>query len=230
MIRKIKQIIQKLKYGKEGYKELSEYDFYNKFYEELIDDPKKPWSGYHARRMIKEELKGACPNIDEEVKNKVILNFGSGCTGALRLMEEAKLRIEFDPLINQYVKSELVSIKETTNTILLTGYGEKIPISDGFVDVIVSRNSLDHVESLEKTSDEMSRILCDKGLLIIIVDLSDKKTICEPSPISGQSAIEDLFPNFDIEYQEVRDIPIYEKFLERDPVKRPTYYGRLRKK
>jgi len=211
-------------------KEDLEFEFYDKFYEELIDDKEKPWCGDFCRRIIKEELLIACPTLDDEIHGKIVLNLGAGCTGVLRMFDRANVKIELDPLVDRYMEVGKMTILQTSNTILLKGYGEKIPVSDEFIDVIVSRNALDHVDNPAKTAREISRVLKPGGLFVLVVDIKERRTSCEPSPIHGSEIINGLFQDFIIEFQDIREIPHYVKFLKRKDIVRPTYYGRLRKK
>jgi ubiquinone/menaquinone biosynthesis C-methylase UbiE len=211
-------------------KEDAEFAFYDKFYEEMADDPQKPWCGEYARRMIKGELMVACPDLDNAMAEKIVLNIGSGCTGLLRAFATPSLKIELDPLIGRYREAEKVSIRQTAKTILLQAYAEDIPISDAFVDVIVCRNALDHVDSLDKAAAEITRVLKPCGLFLLVVDIHQGKTLHEPSPIQNQEQLLNLFDNFIFEFMEVREIPAFENFLNRKPIIRPTCYARLRKK
>jgi len=216
--------------GDRAEKEQVEFDHYNAFYEEFGDDAASPWCGDHCRRMIVEELRVACPRMDEEVRGKVVLDLGGGCTGVLRLFEGAALKIEMDPLVDRYMDAGKMSVKGTSRTILLKGYGERMPLSDGFVDVIVCRNALDHVDNPRRAADEIRRVLKPGGLLVLVVDLKGAPTPAEPNPIAGPEVIPRMFPDFIVEHQEVRAIPRYEDILARPPVTRPTFYGRLRKR
>ncbi len=179
--------------------------------------------------MIEEEFLVACPNLEDEIRGKWVLNFGSGCTGALRSFTGAALKIEMDPLIDRYVNDEFATVRRTENTILLKGYGERIPVSDQCIDVIVSCNSLDHVDSLEDSAKEIDRVLKPGGILVLVVDVKAYKTACEPSPIENAETIRDLFPGFQMEHDEIKDIPKYEEFLTSETTERPTLYCRLRK-
>jgi len=215
--------------GRQAFKEFMEFCYYAKFYDEFTEDPDRPWCGDHARRMIREELLSACPDLDERMRGKSVLDFGSGCTGALRAFPTPALKIEMDPLMDRYLAAQKSTPRRTSGTVLLKGHGENIPLSDDFIDVVVSRNSLDHVDRLPRVVEEIRRVLKPGGLLVLVTDLKDRATYCEPSAISSAQAIRSLFAGFEVEFEEIRDIPSYAKLLKTREPERPTYYGRLRK-
>ena len=117
---------------------------------------------------------------------------------------------------------------EGPDTIKIVANGTNDSI-DEFIDVIICRNALDHVDNPAKTAREISRVLKPGGLFVLVVDIKERRTSCEPSPIHGPEIINDLFQDFIIEFQDIREIPHYVKFLKHKDIVRPTYYGRLRK-
>jgi SAM-dependent methyltransferase len=62
---------------------------------------------------------------------------------------------------------------------------EQIPLENGFFDVVISRNALDHVDDFEKTALEIRRILKPGGLLHILVNYHSP-TSSEPQTLSDE--------------------------------------------
>jgi ubiquinone/menaquinone biosynthesis C-methylase UbiE len=57
---------------------------------------------------------------------------------------------------------------------------EHIPFDDGYFGVVCSFNSLDHVDDLDQTVSEIIRVIEPGGLFLLITDIHEDPTTCEP--------------------------------------------------
>jgi SAM-dependent methyltransferase len=60
------------------------------------------------------------------------------------------------------------------------GRSEDMPFPDASFDVITSINSLDHVDDLDRTLAEVTRVLVPGGELLVLVHIHRRPTIAEP--------------------------------------------------
>ncbi len=87
-------------------------------------------------------------------KNKIILDVGCGPRGSLEWASMAMRRIGLDPLADEYLKLGADQHKME----YICSPSENIPVNNAECDAVFSFNSLDHVENVEKTLDEIKRI------------------------------------------------------------------------
>ena len=111
--------------------------------------------------------------------SKKILDIGCGPRGSLEWAIQSET-FAVDPLIHKYKKLGL----ENHKTTYLEAGCEALPFEDESFDVISSFNSLDHVDDLAQSIKEIKRVLKPKGTFLLIADIHDYKTICEPSAFS----------------------------------------------
>ena len=115
-----------------------------------------------------------------DYNNKKVLDIGCGPRGSLEWAENAALRVGLDTLADKYLK--LGADKHQMQ--YANAGAEKIPFPSNHFDVISSFNSLDHVEDLEKVISEIKRVLAPNGVFLLITDIHETPTICEPSSFS----------------------------------------------
>ena len=80
----------------------------------------------------------------------------------------------------------------------VTAGAEAIPFEDGHFDVVCALNSLDHVEDVDATLREMSRVTADDGLILVTVATRHKPTAAEPHWIDWD--IVERFPSCVVEW------------------------------
>lgn len=107
---------------------------------------------------------------------KKILDVGCGPRGSLEWADEAAERIGLDPLVERY--RELGIDKHKMRYV--NAPSERIPYPDGYFDVVLSLNSLDHVDDLDETAKEISRVVADGGHFFVMVEIHPHPTIAEP--------------------------------------------------
>lgn len=112
-------------------------------------------------------------------EGKVVADIGCGPHGAIGLFE-ARRRFGIDPLLDRYTKCFDMTAQGVE---YLSCGAESISLADGAVDVVVSRNALDHVDDLASVIDEIGRILKPEGEIILSVNYQEAPTRCEPQVI-----------------------------------------------
>ena len=108
-------------------------------------------------------------------------------------MGSAAERVGLDPLIRRYKQLGIDCHKMK----YVEARSEKIPFPEEYFDVVCSFNSLDHVDDLGQTIQEIIRVTKPGGLFLLLTDVNHEPTACEP--ISFSWDIKDRFlPAFDV--------------------------------
>jgi len=128
------------------------------------------------------------------LKNKIVVDIGPGPMGLLEA-SDAKVKIAIEPLAQEYQKHNLLF--KNSDVVYINLPAEDIPILDEYADVIISRNSLDHVSSPVKVVKEIYRILKTNGYFVLNVDINHPPTIAEPHKIT-QSVIKKMTQDFEL--------------------------------
>jgi ubiquinone/menaquinone biosynthesis C-methylase UbiE len=123
---------------------------------------------------------------------KFVLDIGCGPRGSLEWADMASRRIGVDPLAMEYLKLGANNHRME----YIASPSETIPLSDGECDIVSSFNSLDHVESVEKTIREIKRITRPCGVFLLLVEVNHPPTACEPHQLTQSSLIRMLEPEF----------------------------------
>ena len=129
--------------------------------------------------------------------SKKIIDIGCGPRGSLEWADNTQERYGLDPLADSYKK---LGAKNHKMQYVNSG-SENIPFKDAYFDVVTTFNSLDHVDNLEKTISEIKRILKPSGTLLLITDIHDNPTVCEPSTF-GWDILEKFKPEFEVQNEE----------------------------
>ena len=124
--------------------------------------------------------------------SKTILDIGCGPRGSLEWATNS-ITYAIDPLVDKYKKFGL----DQHHTNYLNAVCEAIPFEDDYFDVISSFNSLDHVDELEQSIHEIKRVLKSNGTFLLIADIHNRKTICEPNGFSWD-IVEKFKPEFEL--------------------------------
>jgi len=106
-------------------------------------------------------------------------------------------RVGLDPLAESY---RPLGIARHRMRYVASG-AENVPFADGYFDVVCSFNSLDHVDDLDRTIAEITRVTRPGGLLLLITDLHEEPTPCEPIVFSWD-IVERFQPAFRLLAQE----------------------------
>lgn len=113
--------------------------------------------------------------------NKIVVDIGPGAVCFLE-RSDARLGIAVEPLAREFKAHNL--LLTSSNTIYLPIPAEKLALADASVDVVVSRNNLDHVTDPARVVKEIFRILKPEGIFILIVHLEPETSPTEPHAFS----------------------------------------------
>jgi ubiquinone/menaquinone biosynthesis C-methylase UbiE len=122
---------------------------------------------------------------------RCILDIGCGPRGSLEWATEATRRVGLDPLVDRYRD---LGIGEHAMEYCLAP-AEKIPFPDESFDVVSSLNSLDHVDDLHRTLEEITRVLVTGGSFLVEVEFGHRPTDAEPIEIPADF-VESMQPTF----------------------------------
>ncbi len=110
-------------------------------------------------------------------KGKRVLDIGSGPIPSATCFEGIQLYC-LDPLISDYVKAGF-PLHYYDNVHFVHGTSECMPLFDGFFDVVIAVNSIDHVDDIQQTAKEIQRVLKPGGLLRMHIHYH-RATVTEP--------------------------------------------------
>lgn len=116
----------------------------------------------------------------EDYKGKKVMDIGCGPRGSLEWAEMTDERIGLDTLADKYVKME----GKNHRMKYVNAGSEAIPFDDNYFDFVSSFNSLDHVDDLDTSINEIIRVIKPGGYFLLISDIHSYPTICEPSAFS----------------------------------------------
>jgi len=129
-----------------------------------------------ARAQVQRVLSEAEIDDPDFFGGRVLLEIGPGPVG-LPEASGAKLALAVEPLAPRLDAAGLLLRGDAVY--LATG-AESMPLLDESVDVVVARNSLDHVVDPAAVLAEVVRVLRPGGLLILNVDVGGEPTAEEP--------------------------------------------------
>jgi SAM-dependent methyltransferase len=109
-------------------------------------------------------------------RDKRVLDVGCGPRGSLEWADDATERVGVDPLALAYR-----ALGTRHHAMWYAGASsDALPFRDGHFDVVASFNSLDHVDDLESTIRELTRVLSPGGSLLLLAEVNQPATIVEP--------------------------------------------------
>jgi SAM-dependent methyltransferase len=115
---------------------------------------------------------------------KVVVDIGPGPLGFPDACP-ARLSIGVEPLADAYREHGL--LLEGSDAVYLAVGAETIPLVSESVDVVVARNSLDHVDDPVAVLGEVRRLLRPGGTLILNFDAGHEPTATEPHTLSAET-------------------------------------------
>lgn len=148
-----------------------------------------------ARAQVLRVLKETQIEDRDFFKGKIVMEIGPGPVGFLEACE-ARVAVGIEPLANAFRRQGL--LLPHSDVVYLSTAAETIPLVDNFVDVVVSRNSLDHVAEPEKVMDEILRVLRPGGFFLLNVDIEHETRPLEPHSFS-LAQIDHLLSHFRID-------------------------------
>jgi len=153
---------EELKFWRERLRSKGGIDYWRKLYFELYCH----YLGVHQNSFV----------------GKTLMDIGCGPHGAIGLFE-AKFKIGVDPLAKDY--HQLFNLPRQ-DIIYLSCEAENIPLVDETVDVVISRNAIDHVDDIINTFCEIYRVLRKGGEIILSVNYQEESHICEPHVLNDR--------------------------------------------
>lgn len=156
----------------------------------------KSYTDYYRRFML------AMGNVSDQsfFDGKVCLDIGCGPMGSLNWLTNARAAIGLDPLAEQYTRFGI----DRHPMIYLSSRAEEIPLVTGYVDVVFSMNSLDHVDNVRWACAEIRRVLKPGGHFIGSLNLDELPAPTEPCPLTEPLLHRHLFAGWLREFYEVR--------------------------
>jgi SAM-dependent methyltransferase len=119
--------------------------------------------------------------IDESFYvGKRLLDIGCGPRGSLEWATMASERVGVDPLAKQYEKLN----GGLHGMSYVAARSEKLPFPDGHFNVVSSFNSLDHVDDLDATIHEITRVTAGDGTFLLLTNVNHSPTRTEPHSFS----------------------------------------------
>ena len=137
-----------------------------------------------ARAEVRRVLSEAGIEDEHFFDGKVVLDIGPGPLGFPDACP-ARISIGVEPLAELYREHGL--LVEGSDAIYLSVGAESIPLVSGCVDVVVARNSLDHVEDPLAVLAEAQRLLRPGGTLILNFDVGHAPTATEPHALTSET-------------------------------------------
>lgn len=138
-----------------------------------------------ARAEVVRVLREAAIEDRSFFDGKVVLDIGPGVLG---FPDACPARVSFgvDPLAQRYRDHGLLI---DSDAIYLSQGAERIPIVSGTVDVVLARNSLDHVDDPAAVVAEARRLLRPGGTLILNFDVGTTPTATEPHVLTEEQVL-----------------------------------------
>lgn len=139
----------------------------NKVTDKSIDEQgERMVPAFHEQQLVFGEHLSRYLAASEIVKNKEVLDIASGSGyGSYLLSKNAKIVYGVDNYKPTIEYSKRNYSKE--NIEFLHGTAEKIPLKDNTVDVVVSFETIEHIENYHEFIKEIKRVLRPDGYLII---------------------------------------------------------------
>jgi SAM-dependent methyltransferase len=148
----------------------------------VLLDGEPPADSYEGRRwqQARAEVRRVLgeANIDDPsfFEGKAVVDIGPGPLGFPDACP-APVSIGVEPLAQRFADAGLLL---HSHAVYLVARAEAVPLLSGTVDVIVARNSLDHVDDPKATIAEARRLLRPGGTLILNFDVDHTPTTTEP--------------------------------------------------
>jgi len=149
-------------------------------------------------RLLLNEVVGYLGRRPSWLESKTVVSVGCGCTGDLAAFP-ATVKIAIDPLLHLYQRLKMLVADEAGGGTLYLSLGaENLPLLDDCADLVICRNSLDHMPDPGAALGEVWRILRDDGAVFVSVDTGGEPTPDEPTVFSVDSLRALLAERFDV--------------------------------
>jgi SAM-dependent methyltransferase len=156
-----------------------------------------------ARAEVRRVLREAAIEDERFFDGKVVVDIGPGPLGFPDACP-ARVSIGVDPLAERYREHGL--LLDGSRALYLSVGAESIPLTSGSVDVVVARNSLDHVDDPQAVLNEAQRLLRPGGTLILNFDVDHAPTATEPHALTSEQ-VRDALRDLTILHEATPDQP-----------------------
>ena len=171
-------------------------------------DPEEPVADSYVgrrRQIARAEVRRVLSEAEIEdprfFEGKTVVDIGPGPLGFPDACGAA-MSIGVEPLAERFAAAGLL-LPDSRALYLAVG-AEAIPLLSGSVDVVLSRNSLDHVRDPAAVVGEVRRLLKPGGTFILNVDLDHPVTATEPHTFTHDE-VRKLLRGLEIEREIVRE-------------------------
>lgn len=157
------------------------------------EEPSPTYEGrrwQQARAEVRRVLREAGIEDPAFFDGKVVVDIGPGALGFPDACP-ARVSIGIEPLARRFAEAGLLL---TSDAVYLAARAEAIPLVSGTVDVVVARNSLDHVDDPRAAVAEARRLLRPGGTLILNFDVDHTPTATEPHALDAEQVRSWLAP------------------------------------
>lgn len=144
----------------------------------------------HARAAVRRVLRESGIEDTSFFDDKVVVDIGPGALGFPDACP-ARVSIGVEPLAHRFSDAGLML---ASDAIYLAVRAEAIPLVSGTVDVVIARNSLDHVDRPRAVIAEARRLLRPGGTLILNFDVGHTPTATEPHALDADEVRSWLHP------------------------------------
>jgi SAM-dependent methyltransferase len=142
-----------------------------------------------ARAEVRRVVREAGLADERFFAGKVVLDVGPGPLGFPDACP-ARVAIGVEPLAERFAEHGLL-LPDSPALYLSTG-AERVPLVSASVDVVLARNSLDHVDDPEQVLAEIRRLLRPGGTVILNFDVGHTPTAMEPHTLTEERVLAGL--------------------------------------
>jgi SAM-dependent methyltransferase len=136
---------------------------------------------------------------DTFCSNKIVADFGCGPQGSLCWATGARARIGIDVLADFYSRFPIAA----QNMVYVCSGESMIPLPSNYVDVLFTRNAMDHVDNFPAMCAELLRVLAPGGIFVGDFNLNEPATVCEPQTLTLDYIQENLLRHLKVVHQRV---------------------------
>jgi len=132
-------------------------------------------------RLPERELAELDARVDAWCRECSVVEIGGGPFPAIASAPAWKRAAAVDPLARGYAEEGLLP-PSCAHITYIEAPGERIPLPSGFAGLVIIENALDHVSDPAGVLTEIRRLLSPRGLLWVLVDLSEHRDPMHPHP------------------------------------------------
>lgn len=132
----------------------------------LENDSERMIPEFHKHSLIYAEHLTRYLVAKELIKDKVVLDIASGSGYGTKLLSEGAKKV-YGVDVNEKAVAYSRQNYNSKNIEYLVGNGERIPLEDSSVDVVVTFETIEHIENYGLFIKEVKRVLKDDGIAVV---------------------------------------------------------------